>query len=183
MNAAGTPRLPNVTGILLSEANGSLIGGINPGEGNIISGNTSAGISVSSSPYAQIAAILSARARTTARPFQRRRRNPLQSTSSLHIGGLSVGERNVIAYSGRDGVRVDGTTPPNAQNYVDRNSIHHNAGKGIENINGGNGELAPPVMANPSAPADGDSVPGLRRADPLRRRRPGRGVRGCCCRQ
>ena len=32
-----------------------------------------------------------------------------------------------------------------------RNSIHHNAGKGIENINGGNGELAPPVIANASA--------------------------------
>jgi len=49
---------------------------------------------------------------------------------------------NCIWFNGRDGVRVDG---PNAvSNWITRNSIHANQGKGIENMNGGNEELPPP---------------------------------------
>jgi hypothetical protein len=58
---------------------------------------------------------------------------------------------NTIAFNSGDGVHVDTSTG----NSIRANSIHSNAGKGIENINGGNNELLPPVLTG------GGSVTGL----------------------
>ena len=60
------------------------------------------------------------------------------------IGGTAAGEGNLIAFNTGDGVHVDdsGTTG----NTIRGNSIHSNGGKGIENVDGGNIELAPPVI-------------------------------------
>jgi len=57
---------------------------------------------------------------------------------------LIGGSGNTIAYNGGDGVRVDG--PATTGNAITHNSIYDNEGRGIENINGGNAELAPPVL-------------------------------------
>ena len=62
------------------------------------------------------------------------------------IGGISEGADNVIAYNGSDGVRVYGGTATG--NSIRANSIQSNGAKGIENINGGNTELPPPVIDN-----------------------------------
>ena len=56
--------------------------------------------------------------------------------------------RNWMANNGADGVRVDG--PATTGNLISMNSIYSNAGKGIENISGGNRELAPPVIVSAS---------------------------------
>ena len=64
------------------------------------------------------------------------------SGSGASIGG--TGAAILIAYNGSDGVRVDGSSATG--NTIRGNSIHSNSGKGIETINGGNGNLAPPVI-------------------------------------
>ncbi|MEX0682627.1 MAG: dockerin type I domain-containing protein [Dehalococcoidia bacterium] len=60
------------------------------------------------------------------------------------IGGTGAGESNTIAFNTADGVRVEsaGTTG----NTIRGNSIHDNGGLGIENIDGGNTELTPPLI-------------------------------------
>jgi len=66
----------------------------------------------------------------------------------VHIvgGSHNAVSTSTIAHNGRDGVRVDGAAA--LYNYITNNSITANVGKGIENINGGNSELAPPVITN-----------------------------------
>jgi len=56
----------------------------------------------------------------------------------------TIGPGNVIAYNTGDGVRVDGEAT--LYNTITQNSITGNGGLGIENINGGNTELPPPVI-------------------------------------
>jgi hypothetical protein len=54
------------------------------------------------------------------------------------------GSGNIIAHNGGDGVRVDGASTTG--NTIGGNAILENSGQGIRNINGGNAELAPPVV-------------------------------------
>jgi len=65
------------------------------------------------------------------------------SSSDSLVGGTGAGEANLIAYNDGDGVKVDGDTTGNT---ISGNSIHSNGGQGIENTDGGNTELAPPVI-------------------------------------
>ncbi len=60
------------------------------------------------------------------------------------IGGDTVGEGNVIAFNDI-GVRVDGATTTG--NTITENSIHSNAGLGIDLLSGGNTELTAPTIA------------------------------------
>jgi hypothetical protein len=60
------------------------------------------------------------------------------------IGGATPGKGNVIAHNGGDGVLVDGSAT--TRNTISHNSITANGGLGIDNSNGGNTELAPPVI-------------------------------------
>ncbi|MBN1475410.1 hypothetical protein JXA47_01510 [Candidatus Sumerlaeota bacterium] len=53
---------------------------------------------------------------------------------------------NVIAHSGGHGILVDGFLSAPMANTFTANSIHSNAGLGIENANGGNGEITPPTI-------------------------------------
>jgi parallel beta-helix repeat protein len=62
------------------------------------------------------------------------------------IGGALAGQGNTIAHNGGDGVRVSG--PDAVGNTIQGNSIHSNGGKGIELVDGGNTELAPPVITS-----------------------------------
>jgi hypothetical protein len=64
--------------------------------------------------------------------------------SGTLIGGTAPGQGNVIAFNQGQGVRVQGSGT--LGNTIRGNSIHSNVGRGIENINGGNTELAPPVI-------------------------------------
>lgn len=71
-----------------------------------------------------------------------------------------IGPGNIIAYNGMNGVQVehDSTTG----NTITQNSIKGNGGMGINNVNGGNGELAPPVLTEAAADhVNGDAPAGL----------------------
>jgi murein DD-endopeptidase MepM/ murein hydrolase activator NlpD len=55
-----------------------------------------------------------------------------------------VGPDNRIAYNGRSGVRVEGAGT--LRNTITLNSITDNGKYGIDNVEGGNGEIAPPLI-------------------------------------
>lgn len=59
-----------------------------------------------------------------------------------------IGPGNVIAFNSGDGVRVDGNTT--RYNTITATQIYSNTLLGIENINGGNTELPPPVIIGTS---------------------------------
>ena len=66
------------------------------------------------------------------------------------VGGTAPGDGNSISANGDRGIVVDGNTT--LTNTLTRNAIWANTGAGIDTANGGNAELAPPlVMAASSA--------------------------------
>jgi hypothetical protein len=67
-----------------------------------------------------------------------------QGAHNNTIGGTATGQGNTIAHTYDHGVRVDGADTNG--NTIRGNSIHSNVGKGIDNINLGNTELAPPII-------------------------------------
>ena len=81
-------------------------------------------------------------------------------SSHNRIGGSDPGEGNIIAYNRGPGVRVNGDNT--IENTITRNSIHSNVGLGIVNVNGGNRELATPVITRLTA---GDTITGTACAD------------------
>jgi hypothetical protein len=71
----------------------------------------------------------------------------------IHIlGGFNMVVYDTIAHNGLanpangDGIRVDGATYAASYNIMSNLSIYGNGGKGIENINGGNNDLAGPIL-------------------------------------
>ena len=143
-------------------AKNNTIGGVNPGEGNVISGNGRNGIRIrdgdtmgnvvlgnligvgpdGTTPLGNsVSGILIAPG-----PF------PAFFPTDTTIGGIGPGEGNTIAHNGRHGVEVVGTGT--IGNKIRGNSIHSNEGVGIENSDGGNTELPPPVISS-GAPISG----------------------------
>ncbi len=73
--------------------------------------------------------------------------------------GNIIGPGNKITYNGRDGVRVEGATT--LSNKITQNSITANEDMGINSVDGGNGELAPPtIMTVTSTTIRGQAQPG-----------------------
>jgi hypothetical protein len=70
------------------------------------------------------------------------------------LGGIEIGDApnnyigpgNMVASNGRSGIEVKGNFA--FDNTIARNSITNNAAFGIDNVGGGNTELAPPVIAS-----------------------------------
>lgn len=142
-NADGTLPLPNYYhGINVgSRTKHTTIGGTAVGQGNLISCNEDCGIAITRS----IDNIISGNFIGT------------DSTGGMILGnkkcGISlswgshnniVGPDNVIAYNGSDGIRVEHDTT--VANTITQNFIFDNDGLGIENIDGGNTELQPPIV-------------------------------------
>jgi titin len=151
-NAAGTSALPNEHGIhvdYLSDNN--TIGGASPGQGNLLSGNEWAGIWISGTAglYATTGTQVKGNLVGTDVAGIAQVGNGWGVVISRRgqdsiIGGSAAGEGNVIAFSENEGVYI--TDSDSIRNSARGNSIHSNGGKGIENINGGNRELEPPII-------------------------------------
>jgi len=74
--------------------------------------------------------------------------------------GNTIGPGNTVANNGRDGVRVEDSG--STGNTITQNSITNNAGLGINNVDGGNNELAPPVITSVTASVSGTACPNCR---------------------
>jgi len=145
-NASGTAAVPNSVGVQIgSGAQGNIIGGSGPGEGNVISGNQFEGVRILSDTSNNIfkGNYIGTDASGTAAVPNGTRGVWISGSQNNTIGGTGAGEGNVIAYNAYNGVWVYGTDATG--NTIRGNSIHHNDAKGIEN-DGGNAELTPPTI-------------------------------------
>jgi len=146
-NAAGTGSIGNWRGVsIMSGAQNNAVGGSTAGDRNIVSGNYSGVYIADSGTNNNMVKgnYIGTNAAGTAAVGNGDGVYIEGGAQSNGIGGAGLGEGNVIAYSTGDGVRVDGIATTG--NSIRGNSIHSNGGKGIENVNGGNRGLDPPII-------------------------------------
>jgi titin len=117
------------------------VGGSTEGERNVISGNESGGVVINSSSNIVKGNYIGTNASGSA-AIPNSIGVDIPGGQGNIIGGTTPGEGNVVAYNTSHGVRVDG----GGGNTMSGNSIHSNGGKGIDLTNGGNTELAPPII-------------------------------------
>jgi len=140
IDAAGVAALPNAKGldVLLSSAT---IGGSQPGERNVISGNTGSGVSLNSTDNLIIGNYIGTDASGTAAVPNGTGLLTLQGGNV--VGGPGEGERNVI--SGNSGRGIDCYS---GGNYIRGNFIGTDAGGTAPLGNGGDGIYASPGGGN-----------------------------------
>ncbi len=156
-NAAGNAAIANGTagnansGFLLIEGPNSIVGGSNPGEGNLVSGSTHAGIFITSTGNTVQGNLIGTDATgTTALANQ----GPgvrigewvgeQQGADNL-IGGATAGTANIIAFNTGDGISLD--SGAGTGNSFLGNSTYSNTGTGIDLAANG-------VTANDAGDAD-----------------------------
>jgi len=154
-NAAGDAKVPNGDeGVVISFGpQQNTIGGTTASEGNVISGNSGGGMYLCCSGTDRNVVIgnyigTNASGANLGNGMSPGVEIAFGAQHNL-IGDVAPGAGNVIAFNGGRGVLV---SVPNAQgvatvgNTIRGNSIHSNYLMGIENYEGGNTELAPPVV-------------------------------------
>ena len=146
-DVSGTLDLGNLNGVVISGAPTNTIGGTTSGARNVISGN---GFGVFISGSGATGNVVQGNYIGTDVNGTADLGNLFggvwitDASSNNTIGGTAAGAVITIAFNGGDGVQVDDATATG--NTISGNSIYSNVGNGIENINGGNTELAPPVI-------------------------------------
>ncbi len=151
VDATGTAALGNSFGISAWSSSNGIIGGSGANEGNLIGGNTIQGILLySSSGYTVQGNYIGTDATGTLDLGNGQHGITFSSTSTNHlIGGTGVGEGNVIAFSGGDGINV----PSSGSNIsILGNQIYTNTELGIDL--GGGTEDGFGVTANDAGDAD-----------------------------
>ncbi|PYS60097.1 MAG: hypothetical protein DMF76_14750, partial [Acidobacteria bacterium] len=127
-NAAGTAALGNGTGVLVSQPNNT-IGGTTVGAGNVIAGNSDMGLFIFDTTGIQVQGnLIGTNAGGDA--LGNLRWGVRISALNNTIGGSGSGAGNTIAFNGLAGVAV--STGSNTGNAIRSNSVHSNAGLGID---------------------------------------------------
>jgi hypothetical protein len=148
LSISGTPLGNVATGIgIWDYANSNDVGGANPGEGNIISGNSGSGIQLSGHAHDNVVQgnfIGTDAGGTLNLGNHGNGIFVVESARSNIIGGTGAGEPNIIAYSGGRGIEI--REQDTDFNRISGNSIHDNAYLGIDLVDGGNDEIPAPVI-------------------------------------
>ena len=128
----GFQPLGNNTGITFNLSNDNTIGGTAANAGNIISGNRLHGIRFGNTTGGND--VLGNDIGTTSDGVTALGNGghgvSIYISSNVLVGGSALGAANVIAFNSGDGVRVEGD-PGDINNRISSNSIHSNAGLGI----------------------------------------------------
>lgn len=133
VGTSGIDKIPNSTGIVVSEAHFNQIG--LPGAGNVISGNAGVGIAIQFAESANNviqANLIGVGADGTTPAANDGGGIYAVGSGPNFIGGDGEGEGNVIAYNGVFGVAVDFESPVSISKRISANSIHSNDGLGID---------------------------------------------------
>ena len=141
-NAAGTKTIGNQgDGVsLMWGSDSSIVGGTEPGEGNLIIGNQLRGISVSAVVNTKISGnFIGTNSKATENLGNKRHGISI----SYGAQNSTIGPANVIAFN-TTGIFV--VSDSSTQNTITQNSITKNGGMGIDNYLGGNTELNPPQI-------------------------------------
>jgi titin len=149
-DVSGSQALGNQVGVSVSgPGTGNLIG--EPGAGNLISGNVGDGLDVTGNGNQVLGNLIGADATGTL-AVGNGGDGVHVSGSNNAVGGTADGAGNVIAFNGRDGVRVDTGTG----NAVLSDAIFANGNLGIELTNHGNNDQPAPTLT--SANQDGPNT-------------------------
>ncbi len=153
IDPTGTKAEGNGVGIHVDPgARGTIIGGLGPGEGNVISGNLGAGIDAQSSVTVEGNRIgTSANGKNAVGNGGDGILIEQAFGGGDAIGGAVAGASNNIAYNGNDGVKITDTFDPKlypitANVAVLTNSIYGNSNQGIQLQNGVNNNQAAPDL-------------------------------------
>ncbi len=123
----------------------NVIGGTNPGEGNVISANQT-GILIHTNDNVILGNLIGTDINGNSLSNQ---------FSGIHLSAGArrnqLGPRNIIAYNGLAGVRVFGSNDTTAANTITENSIYSNAAEGIALVNDGNDNVLPPDIEEVAA--------------------------------
>jgi hypothetical protein len=151
IDATGTRPLPNAHGVVVTDGPlDNVIGGAEPGQGNVISGNDT-GVLIRGSNTSEntlLGNYIGTDAAGSEMFPNARGIWLLEGANHNTIGGTGPGEGNVISGNNLSGVDVEG--PNTVGNTIRGNSIYANQGKGIDNAGNGNGGLEPPVITSVS---------------------------------
>ena len=132
-------------GIMIQQDSSSnRVGGTNPGEGNLISGNGSDGINLFGTRHNRIVGNLIGGTIGSSPLGNASAGIRLDNASGNAIGGTNTGEANVISGNGASGILAQGATA--ARNRVSRNSIFENGDAGIKLLDGANAGILPPSL-------------------------------------
>ena len=146
MNANGSAALPNGSvGVAISGSSHNVIGGIEPGAGNLISSNR-VGVSITAySTMNTVAGNYIGTDVTGTQPFPN-----LFGGITLTYGASDnqIGPANLIKFNTNFGIQVSDETTYG--NTITQNSITQNDGPGIDNVLLGNGELPSPMITSVS---------------------------------
>lgn len=142
-DVSGNYAVGNAQGIALRVAIGVTVGGASAAARNLISGNRCDGVAIYGSSVHVLGNKIGTRADGTA-GLGNAGHGILFANGAAHgtVGGTAGGEANVIAFNGGAGVSVD----DGYANSIRGNSIHDNAGLGIDLANGANNNQAAPVL-------------------------------------
>jgi hypothetical protein len=148
VDVTGQVALKNRYGVVLvGGAQDNIIGGKEPGEANVISGNQSAGMLIRGSGTngnVIIGNFIGTDSSGSEEVGQGAGIWLLDGPQGNLIGGTAEGEGNVIAYSGTTGIIIEGVDT--IGNTIRGNSIHANARGAIVSKDGGNLGLAQPTI-------------------------------------
>jgi hypothetical protein len=140
MNAAGAAVVPNgEDGIYLGGALTVTIGGTNPGEGNVIAGNTVVGIYVDLAAETTILGNLIGIGPDGTTPRPNGTGIWVDSADDTDVGGRLPGSRNVISGNTNDGIYLTGTCACVGNSNIRGNYIGLNAAGATAVPNHGNG--------------------------------------------
>jgi hypothetical protein len=150
LNAAGTAGVPNTwSGVeMYNGAQFNLIGG-GPGARNIISGNGNYGIYLHNTNCTVNLVqgnTIGLNAAGNAQPNTWAGIAMFDSAQSNQVGGIAIGDANLIADNSLDGVQLFDATTTN--NSVRGNSIYGNGGVGIGVYSGANNSQAAPTLTS-----------------------------------
>ena len=164
-DATGATYLGNSwDGVHVQEASANIIGGTTAGAGNVVSGNGASGVVIAGS--GATANVVQGNLVGTDVSGSVALANLLDGlvlyggASDSMIGGTMTGARNVVSGNRGNGVRVEASPLlPAIRNTIWGNSIHSNGYMGIDNVNAGNLELAPPIIDSVGGSVSGHTSP------------------------
>lgn len=151
-DAEGTADCGNrITGVTIAGAD-NLVGGLTPEARNLISGNDRCGIEIGPTGGNRIQGNYIGTDRSGLSPLGNKDGIYIFKVSQKNlVGGQDEGAANLIAFNQDAGVSIVGTWGQAWWNTISRNRMHGNGTKGIDLQDGGNQELASPVILSANA--------------------------------
>ncbi|OQX95717.1 hypothetical protein B6I21_03940, partial [candidate division KSB1 bacterium 4572_119] len=156
MDVNGTSALPNGANGIGFGGDSTIVGGELVGSGNLISSNSGCGIEIGGCRGSIIAQNIIGLDISGTIAFPNRNKGIFVWNGAVNN---TIGPENLIHFSKADGITIDGTGT--IGNMITQNSITESDSMGINNVDGGNNEIPPPLILG-IYPITGTTVPNAR---------------------